>query len=898
VAISIGSLLIRLGLDSGEFKSGLTGAEQAFRRTVRNIERSGRDLQSRGEALTIGVTAPLAALGAAAVRGFVEQSRAIADVDAALRSMGGAAGRSSRQLAENADAMEMRSLFDADVILKQVTANLLTFGNIAGREFDRAQQAAIDMATRLGGEPQAAAMQLGKALNDPVDGITKLTRVGVVFTEQQKAQVRQMAALGDTAAAQGVILSEVERQFRGAAQAAADATPWRQAQVAINQAMDTIGEAALPAITNVAQAVADMARAFSSLSPEMQKAVITGLAVSAALGPLLTVTGALIRSGAGVIAMFRVFTPAVAASAVAAGSATPAIVGLRAAMMSLASSMVVYAAAAAPIALLVAALVIRHRELARASAAAEQAVEASGAAAEVASKSVDKLARATGEARRQALENVRALQRETVEKVRSARASLVLAQAELARARSMEHTINQSAAIGDTSGILFGSDQRIEAENEVTARQRALNTLTGTLQELNRAVADAARPAAPLPSIPLGGESSGASGGGARGAGGSGVSDPAAVERRFADELGQYMSQIAAARQSQALSVSEVAELEGRQLEHTRLAAQRALAADTEYSDVQKQRLSLQIDALADEERDAIAFRERQALERERADLAQSDFDTARDQLALRGELADTDSARRDIALQILDLEQQYRRNQLELVAASSTASEAERARAQALLQSLGAIEASERSAAARRSETQVEQYLRSLKQSPQQISESLDRITMDGLDAFNQGLVDALVNFRSLGDVARGVIRQILADLLTLQIRQAIIGPLAGALGLGAGAAKGGGGGFLSGLLGAAAKSFGGGKAVGGPVDGRKMYLVGERGPELFAPGRNGSIIPNDALRSAGGGGAPNFHITVQGAMNDSDARRTGTQVGAAAAREFARARRSGLAG
>jgi hypothetical protein len=57
--------------------------------------------------------------------------------------------------------------------------------------------------------------------------------------------------------------------------------------------------------------------------------------------------------------------------------------------------------------------------------------------------------------------------------------------------------------------------------------------------------------------------------------------------------------------------------------------------------------------------------------------------------------------------------------------------------------------------------------------------------------------------------------------------------------------ATSSGGGGFFSSLL----SGFGGMKAEGGPVDGSKYYVVGEHGPEVFAPGASGSIIPNNML-------------------------------------------------
>jgi hypothetical protein len=290
----LASLLVSLGLDSGEFRSGLTEAQKEMRRTQRQFEKIGSSMQQFGTKLTLGVTAPLIGLGAVAVKGFVEQEKAIGQVNAALTSMGNVAGRTSAQLVASADAMEMRSLFDAEVILTQVTANLLTFGNVAGREFDRAQQAAVDMATRLGTEPQSAAIMLGKALNDPIKGISALTRVGVQFTEAQKAQIAAMQEAGNTAGAQGVILAEVERQFAGAAQAAADTTPWRQAEVAIGQAGDKIGAAILPIIPPVTEAIVSLATAFSNLPAPMQEGIVVFTAVAVAVGPVLVALGGLV----------------------------------------------------------------------------------------------------------------------------------------------------------------------------------------------------------------------------------------------------------------------------------------------------------------------------------------------------------------------------------------------------------------------------------------------------------------------------------------------------------------------------------------------------------------------------------------------------------------------------
>lgn len=328
MATMLGSLLVSLGLESGAFKSGLSAAEKELRAATKRFEKVGQNMVDMGTKLSMAVTVPMIGIFQQSIKGFVEQEQAMAQVNAALASMGDASGKTAAELGKTADALELNSLFDADVILKQVTANLLTFGNVAGEQFDRAQQAAVDMATRLGGEPQAAAIMLGKALNDPIKGIAALTRVGVQFTDAQKAQIKAMTEAGDVAGAQGIILAEVEKQFGGAAAAAADTSPWRKMQVALGQAGDAIGAQLLPMIKPLTDAVVSILAAFNQLSPGMQKAVVIGGALAAALGPVMIGLGALTSA----MAPFIGAISAIAGSGGLLVAAKAAFVGLGAAI--------------------------------------------------------------------------------------------------------------------------------------------------------------------------------------------------------------------------------------------------------------------------------------------------------------------------------------------------------------------------------------------------------------------------------------------------------------------------------------------------------------------------------------------------------------------------------------
>jgi hypothetical protein len=113
-------------------------------------------------------------------------------------------------------------LFGDEEILNKVTAQLLTFTNIAGPQFDRTQQAALDLATVLDGDLQSASIQLGKALNDPAKNLSALSRSGIQFSKEQIATIKSLQETNQLAEAQNIILAELERQYGGQAKAAAE----------------------------------------------------------------------------------------------------------------------------------------------------------------------------------------------------------------------------------------------------------------------------------------------------------------------------------------------------------------------------------------------------------------------------------------------------------------------------------------------------------------------------------------------------------------------------------------------------------------------------------------------------------------------------------------------------
>jgi hypothetical protein len=111
---------------------------------------------------------------------------------------------------------------------------------------DRATLAAIDLAAAGFGEAEQNAVQLGKALQDPIKGITALARSGVTFTEQEKEKIKTLVESGKVLEAQDLILSAIETQVGGTA--AATATGSQKMTVAFNMMADEIGKVLLPLV--------------------------------------------------------------------------------------------------------------------------------------------------------------------------------------------------------------------------------------------------------------------------------------------------------------------------------------------------------------------------------------------------------------------------------------------------------------------------------------------------------------------------------------------------------------------------------------------------------------------------------------------------------------------------
>jgi hypothetical protein len=189
-----------------------------------------------------------------------------------IKTTGGAAKVTADQVGQLATALSQKTGIDDEAV--QTGANLLlTFKNVRNEVgqgsdiFNRATGAALDLSKAGFGSVDGAAKMLGKALNDPIKGISALGRAGVTFTEQQKEQIKQMVKSGDVLGAQKIIMAEVESQVGGAAEATA--TAGDKARVTFDNLKESAGTKLLPIVDS-------LGTKFVTLVDEFQRGTGTG----------------------------------------------------------------------------------------------------------------------------------------------------------------------------------------------------------------------------------------------------------------------------------------------------------------------------------------------------------------------------------------------------------------------------------------------------------------------------------------------------------------------------------------------------------------------------------------------------------------------------------------------
>jgi len=270
-------------------------------------------------ALAVGA---LAAAGKSALAAGEEVNSAnnrILQINTAMGLFGKETEEVTKRITKLAEAQGVE-LGISSLTIKATQAKLLTFKNLAksantvGGAFDRANKAALDMAAAGFGSAEGNAVQLGKALENPIKGIAALAKSGVTFTDQEKEKIKVLVESNKMLEAQELVLAAIEKQVGGTAKATADDT--KRMQEGFAQFQQSLGLGLLPileAVTPVLLGMANWAKenpgTFKVLAAAIGAIAISILAINAAmaLNPISAIAIGVVALVAGLVLAYKRF---------------------------------------------------------------------------------------------------------------------------------------------------------------------------------------------------------------------------------------------------------------------------------------------------------------------------------------------------------------------------------------------------------------------------------------------------------------------------------------------------------------------------------------------------------------------------------------------------------------
>lgn len=326
------TIAAELLLDAGGFSKGMKEATKQAETFDKKMQDIGSRMQKFGATMSLAVTVPILAFGKASVDAALESEMAMTELETVIESTGGAAGVTADELAKMADELQGVTMFGDEAIM-QGQAMLLTFTKIGEDVFPEATMAMLNMAQKYGSIEEAS-IQLGKALNDPIQGVSALRRVGVMLSDQQEQQIKDFMAVGDIASAQRVILQELETEFGGLAEAMGTTAAGQMAifNNELDSLKEALGQAIIPTLVDFIKALTPIVQAIADAPPWVQKLIVVFLGLLALVGPLVGFAGTIV-SMVGTLSSMGITLGGLSAAfasigAVITGTLIPAIVAL------------------------------------------------------------------------------------------------------------------------------------------------------------------------------------------------------------------------------------------------------------------------------------------------------------------------------------------------------------------------------------------------------------------------------------------------------------------------------------------------------------------------------------------------------------------------------------------
>jgi len=287
-------ILLQLKAENKVLKSKLTQSKKQINELSDNVGKMNKKSKAGFASSKMAILGFVAAVGIAV--GALKKIMALTNRqieaenkrNAVLKATGYAAGLNADELNRMASGLQKVTTFGDEAVIEG-QAILLTFKQIGKDVFPEATEAAMDMSVIFGQDLKQSMLQVGIALNDPIQGMSRLRRIGVTFTEEQKNSIRTFQEQGKVMEAQKVILAELNSEFGGVARAQVKTFAGRVQQLSntFGDAGEKLGKSLIPALDLFLHALRDGGDDVGALTSTLQFlyksliVVVTGLGMLA-----------------------------------------------------------------------------------------------------------------------------------------------------------------------------------------------------------------------------------------------------------------------------------------------------------------------------------------------------------------------------------------------------------------------------------------------------------------------------------------------------------------------------------------------------------------------------------------------------------------------------------------
>ena len=217
------SVYATVKVNTAQFEQGMNKATNALKSTNKVVDGLNSKLKTLFKSVgTVFAVSQLKKFSSESVKLWKYQNKQLNILNTTLKTTGADAWTSSKEISAMASSLQDVTNYGDEAILSMQNV-LLGFRNIKGDNFKKATKSILDMSTVLGVDLTSASRTVGKALNDPINGISILTRYGIRLNDEQKTLIQTLMKTGKTAEAQDVILQELNKTYGGTAEATAEA---------------------------------------------------------------------------------------------------------------------------------------------------------------------------------------------------------------------------------------------------------------------------------------------------------------------------------------------------------------------------------------------------------------------------------------------------------------------------------------------------------------------------------------------------------------------------------------------------------------------------------------------------------------------------------------------------